>query len=176
MRAQQANYTLVVTDPAEGKQVVGGRWVYSVKGDPERPIYKDRYVAKGFSQIRGIDYTENFSPKARMETVRTVMQIAVDQNLTLHQMDVKSAYLHADISEEVYMCQPKGYELEGKVWRLRKSLYGLKQSGRNWHNLLHDYLIELNFKQSSADPCLYINRSGREVIILLVWVDGIILG
>ena len=91
-------------------------------------------------------------------------------------MDVKSAYLHADINEEVYMRQPKGYELEGKVWRLRKSLYGLKQSGRNWQNLLHDYLIELNFKQSSADPCLYINRSGREVVILLVWVDDIILG
>ena len=67
-------------------------------------------------------------------------------------MDVKSAYLHADINEEVYMRQPKGYELEGKVWRLRKSLYGLKQSGRNWQNLLHDYLIELNFKQYSADP------------------------
>ena len=74
------------------------------------------------------------------------------------------------------MRQPKGYELEGKVWRLRKSLYGLKQSSRNWHNLLHDYLIELNFKQSSADTCLYINHSGREVVILLVWVDDIILG
>ena len=104
------------------------------------------------------------------------MQIAVDQNLILHQMDVKSAYLHADIKEQVYMSPPKGYEVEGKVWRLKKSLYGLKQSGRNWHHLLHDYLVKLDFVQSSGDPCLYIKRNGDEVLILLVWVDDIILG
>ena len=73
MRALQANDTFVITDPPEGKQVVIGRWVYSVKGDPEHPIYKARYVAKGFSQRRGVDYMETFSPTARMETVRAVM-------------------------------------------------------------------------------------------------------
>ena len=77
------------------------------------------------------------------------------------------------------MRQSKGYELiKGKVWRLiwTKSLYGLKNSGRNWHNLLRDYLIELNFKQSLAYLCLYISQEGRKVVILLVWVDDDILG
>ena len=147
-----------MTDPPTGKQIVGGKWVFNVKGDTNNPTYKARYVAKGFSQIEGVDYTETFSPIARMETVRTLMQIAADENLILHQMDVKSAYLHVPIDEDVYVTQPSGYTVEGKVWKLNKSLYGLKQSGRNWHTMLHEYLLELNFNPSSADACLYIKR------------------
>jgi len=91
-----------------------------------------------------------------MESVRTVIQIAIQNDLILNQMDVKCAYLHAPIDEDVFVTQPQGYETTDKVWKLKKSLCGLKQSGRNWHNLLHEYLTnELSFKQSSADPCLY---------------------
>lgn len=175
MKSLKSNNTYTLTDPPTGKQIVGGKWVFNVKGDPNNPTYKARYVAKGFSQIEGVDYTETFSPTARMETVRTLMQIAADENLILHQMDVKSAYLHAPIDEDVYVTQPAGYTVEGKVWKLNKSLYGLKQSGRNWHTMLHEYLLELNFNSSSADACLYIKRDNGETTILLIWVDDIII-
>ena len=122
MESLQSNNTYTLTDPPTGKQIVGGKWVFNVKGNSEQPTYKARYVAIGYSQIQGVDYTETFSPTARMETVRTLMQIAADEDLILHQMDVKSAYLHAPIDEEVYVTQPPGYEVEGKVWKLNKSL------------------------------------------------------
>ena len=174
IKSLQLNDTYTLTEVPENKSIVGGKWVFHVKGKPESPIYKARYVAKGYSQIQGIDYTETFSPTARMESVRTVMQIAAQNDFTLHQMDVKSAYLHAPIEEDVFVTQPEGYETANMVWKLNKSLYGLKQSGRNWHILLHDYLInELSFKQSTADPCLYFQQGGND--ILLVWVDDIII-
>ena len=169
------NDTFTVTDLPEGKIPVGGRWVYVLKGDPKNPIYKARYVAKGYSQIAGIDYGETFSPTARMESVRSLMQIAVQYDLILHQMDVKSAYLHAPIDQEIYVNQPAGYSTANKVWKLNKSLYGLKQSGRNWHQTLHDYLMKLGFNKSTADPCIFFKRDGNDVTILLVWVDDIIV-
>ena len=170
------NETFVVTDLPAGKSLVGGKWVFAVKGDPDNPSYKARYVAKGYSQVEGIDYTETFSPTARMESVRTLMQIACQNDLLLHQMDVKSAYLHAPINEEVYVAQPQGYDSNpDKVWKLRKSLYGLKQSGRNWSITLHKYLKELNFEQSKADPCLFTKTVRDEIVMLLVWVDDIII-
>ena len=103
------------------------------------------------------------------------MQIAADENLILHQRDVKSVYLQAPIDEDVYVTQPADYTVEEKVWKLNKSLYGLKQSGRNWHTMLHKYLLELNFNPSSADACLYIKRDNGETMILLIWVDDIII-
>ena len=103
------------------------------------------------------------------------MQIAVQYDLLLHQMDVKSAYLHAPIDEEIYVNQPAGYVTPNKVWRLNKSLYGLKQSGRNWHQTLNSYLKEQGFDQSTADPCVFIKHESNDVTILLVWVDDIII-
>ena len=114
-------------------------------------------------------------PQHEYETVRTLMQIAADENLILHQRDVKSAYLQAPIDEDVYVTQPADYTVEEKVWKLNKSLYGLKQSGRNWHTMLHKYLLELNFNPSSADACLYIKRDNGETMILLIWVNDIII-
>jgi len=127
IKSLQLNDTYTLTEPPTNKSVVGGKWVFDIKGNPETPIYKARYVAKGYSQIQGIDYTETFSPTTRMESVRTVMQIAVQNDLILNQMDVKSAYLHAPINEDVFVTQPQGYETTNKVWKLKKSLYGLKQ-------------------------------------------------
>ena len=157
------------------KKLVGGRWVYALQGDPEEPVYKARYVAKGYSQIEGIDYSETFSTTARMESVRALVQIAVQNDWLLHQMDVKCAYLHAPIDQDVYVEPPIGYKSGCKVWKLNKSLYGLKQSGRNWHSVLHDYLKELDFAQSSADPCVFTTRNERGTVILLVWVDDMII-
>lgn len=101
------------------------------KGEVDR--YKARLVAKGYSQTYGIDYDETFAPSAKMGTVRTLISCAVNFGWPLHQMDVKNAFLHGDLHEEVYMEIPPGFansQTVGKVCRLKKSLYGLKQSPR----------------------------------------------
>ena len=103
IKSLRNNDTFAVTDLPEGKIPFGGRWIYALKGEPKNPIYKGRYVAKGYSQINGIDYGGTFSPTARMESVRSLMQIALQYDLILHQMDLKSAYLHAPVNLEIYV-------------------------------------------------------------------------
>jgi len=111
-----------------------------------------------------------------MESIRMLIQVVVQHDWSLHQMDVKVAYLHAPIECDVYVEPTPGYQQSSTtVWKLKRSLYGLKQSGRNWHNLLYDYLHEMNFTQSSADPCVFIQQVKNDTIVLLVWVDDIIL-
>jgi len=137
---------------------VGGRWVYSIKGDIDgHDKHKARFVAKGYSQRAGIDYGETFSPTANLTSIRVLMQKAAQEDLILHQMDVKTAYLHAPIDRDIYMEQPEGYVKEGEklVCKLKKSIYGLKQSGRNWNEMLHKCLTDDDFTQNQADHCIY---------------------
>ena len=178
MNSLKSNNTFTVTELPKEKTVVGEKWVYTVKGNPENPVYKARFVAKGYSQIAGVDFSETFSPTARMESIRMLVQVAIQKDWSLHQMDVKGAYLHAPIECDVYVQQPQGYKqsaITNLVWKLNKSLYGLKQSGRNWHNLLHQYLQEMNFVQSSADPCVFVQQIRNNTVVLLIWVDDIII-
>ena len=104
------NETFEVTDLPPERSAVGGRWVFDLRGDPKNPRYKARYVAKGYSQTEGVDYFETFSPTARMDTVRTLIQIGCEQDLLLHQMDVKSAF--APIKEETYVSEPQGFTVD----------------------------------------------------------------
>ena len=110
-----------------------------------------------------------------------LMQQAVQNDMITHQMDVKMAYLNAPIDCDIYIQQPEGFEKIGKngetlVCKLKKSLYGLKQSGRNWNNMLHNYLCEEKFTQSLADPCVYTrNSEADELVILIIWVADIII-
>ena len=111
MQSLEENQTFTLTKLPEGRKTLGGRWVYSIKeGGDGCEQYKARFVAKGYSQREGIDYGETFSPTANMTSVRVVMQKAAQENLVIHQMDVKTAYLHAPIDREMYMEQPEGYE------------------------------------------------------------------
>ena len=174
MRALEQNRTFELVRLPVNKNVVGGKWVYNLKESAQgSKSYKARYVAKGYSQVEGIDYFETFAPTASMTSVRTLMQIAAQQNLIVHQMDVSTAYLNADIDAEIYIRQPSGYEVnsdEGDelVWKLNKSLYGLKQSGRNWNQLLHDFMTKEGYDRNPADQCLYYKNVGNEIIYVLV--------
>ena len=136
-------------------------------------------MAKGYTQVHGIDYFDTFSPNAKLTSVRTLTQISEENDLIVHQMDVKTAYLNADIDYEMYVSQPEGYvQSDGKellVWRLFKSLYGPKQSGRNWNNLLHKFFISNKFVQPSVDPCVYFYICQSELVIVLIWVGDILL-
>ena len=179
MHSLKVNDPFTLTPLPEGKQTVGGRWVYAVKESADGTLtHKARYVAKGYSQTKDIDYFETYAPTTQMTSVRVLMQLAAKLDLTVHQLDVKTAYLSAPIDCEIYLEQAEGYEVPGKdkklVYKLNKSLYGLKQSGRNWNSVLNNELINNGFKQSLADICMYLKHDGKDIIILLIWVDDII--
>ena len=178
MQALKENGTYDLAPLPPGKSAVGGRWVYSVKPDPSGERYKARFVAQGYSQEKGTDYDETFAPTAKMTSLRTFVHIAARLGLNIHQLDVKAAYLNAEIDREVYVQQPPGYEVEGEeklYCKLKKSLYGLKQSGRLWNKNIHEFLISSGFKQSQADHCLYTKHDGRKIVLVLLWVDDIIV-
>ncbi|WVZ69158.1 hypothetical protein U9M48_017993 [Paspalum notatum var. saurae] len=133
MRALEKNKTWELVDLPLGKQPVGCKWVFTIKHTPEGKVkrYKARLVAKGYIQTYGIDYEETFAPVAKKNSIRTLISCAANLNWLIYQMDVKNAFLHGDLHEEVYMHIPPGFETSrttGKVLRLRRSLYGLKQS------------------------------------------------
>ena len=114
-----------------------------------------------------------------MSSLRMLLHACVDQDLKFHQLDVKTAYLHASLDSEIYVEQPQGYSIlsdgNNLVWRLHNSLYGLKQSGRNWNFVLRDHLIESGFVQSKADYCLFVSRKSGGVIHIIFWIDDIIV-
>lgn len=179
--ALEDNDTYEIVPLPVGQTVVGGRWVYALKTDQNGDSkFKARYVAKGYSQVPGVDFNETFAPTARFTSIRLLMQIALQENLSVHQMDVKSAYLNAPIDCDLYMQQPEGYEQFGKdgeklVFKLKRSLYGLKQSGRNWNTMMHDYLTNEGFERSLADPCVYTRNCNMKKVIIVIWVDDIIV-
>ena len=121
--------------------------MYAIKTGPnEEEKCKARFVAKEYLQVPNVDYHETFSPTAKMTSIRVLMQLAVQYNLTVHQMDVKTAYSNAPMDCELYVEQPEGFTVTNRkgehlVYKLKKSLYGLKQSGRNWNGVLHSYLV-----------------------------------
>ena len=122
-----------------GECAVGARLVHTVKLDNQNNVvkYKARYVAKGYAQRRGIDYYQTFAPTVRLSTIRVLLHIYVQYDLTIfHQIDVSSAYLIADVDVDLYIEQPKGFEIrKNKVCKLKKSLYGLKQAGKLWNQV-----------------------------------------
>ena len=180
MKLLEENGTYSLVPLPKGRKAIGSRWVYTVKlGTDGEEQLKARCVAKGFSQIADIDYTETFSPTARMTSIRMFMQMAIEQSMMVHQMDFNCAYLNADIDAEIYMKQPEGFKKDpGLVCKLNKSLYGLKQSGRLWNGMLDKFLKENDFTNSLADTCVYTWTSldGKSKLILLIWVDDLIIG
>ena len=181
MESLKQNKVFEITQLPPGKSLIGGKWVYTTKVDVEgNSKCKARYVAKGYAQREDIDYTETSLPTAHMTSVRMLAQNAVDNDMSVHQMEVKTAYLNAPIDCELYIEQPQGYEVTGGngdklVWKLEKSLYGLKQSERNWNHLLHSFLVDEGFEQSVTNPCLYKKSVDENVVLLLFWVDDILV-
>ena len=163
----------------KGKKVVGSKWVFKTKrnvdGNVER--YKARLVAQGYSHKYVQDYDETFSPVVRFESLRMIIALSVQRCLKMHQMDVTTAFLNGELNDEVYMKQPEGYVVKGKeslVCKLKKSIYGLKQSPRCWNSVLDQFLKKIGFVQATSDPCLYIASEG-ELFLIAVYVDDIVI-
>uniref|UniRef100_A0A8R7UCU5 Reverse transcriptase Ty1/copia-type domain-containing protein n=1 Tax=Triticum urartu TaxID=4572 RepID=A0A8R7UCU5_TRIUA len=180
LNALEKNRTWELVHLPEGKKAVSCKWIYTVKQNPEGKIerYKARLVARGYSQTYGIDYDETFAPVAKMSTVRILISCATNFGWPLHQLDVKNAFLHGDLHEEVYMEIPPGFSTPrtaGKVCRLRKSLYGLKQSPRAWFDRFRHAVCHMGYKQCNGDHTVFYRHAERRITILAVYVDDIII-
>ncbi|KAM1425821.1 hypothetical protein TB2_017749 [Malus domestica] len=179
LRALNENKTWSITKLPKGMRAVGCRWVYKTKfksdGSVER--HKARLVARGFTQTYGINYKETFAPVAKMNSVRVLLSVAVNHDWPLYQMDVKNAFLHGELKEDVYMQLPPGHpqEEEGMVCKLHKAIYGLKQSPRAWYAKLSSVLENIGFKMSNADSSLFVRDSSAGKLVVLIYVDDLIV-
>ncbi|CAN1127242.1 Retrovirus-related Pol polyprotein from transposon TNT 1-94 [Linum perenne] len=179
--ALEKNGTWNIVQLPTGKRPVGCKWIFTTKyhsdGSVER--YKARLVARGFTQSFGIDYQETFAPVAMLKTVRILLSLAVNEDWPLFQMDVKNAFLNGDLEEEVYMNIPEGVVHKGEknsVCKLRKSLYGLKQSPRAWFGKFSKTVISLGYTHCQTDDTMFVRHSKDDKItILIVYVDDIII-
>eukprot|EP00253_Pinus_taeda_P013990 PITA_13990 len=164
----------------ENKSVVSSCWLYKVKQAADGSVekHKARFVARGFSQVKGIDYDETFALVARYSSIILMLALSAQMGWKIHQMDVKTALPNGKIEEEVYIEQPKGFETfdhESHVCRLKRALYGLKQAPRAWYTNIDNYFIRLGFTKSEADANLYhIMVKGKQLIIFL-YVDDLML-
>jgi hypothetical protein len=167
-----ANNTFtVVTRPRDCSEV-SMRWVYSLKYKPNGEIerFKARLVARGFSQIHGVNYTETFAPTIRIDSLRVFLAIVAIEDLECDVVDVCNAFTEADLKEKVYLTPPPMIEVRpGQVLRCNRSLYGLKQAARDWNQTQHKKMIKMGFTQSKADPCIYYHPERH--IMIGVYVD-----
>ncbi|GJU83332.1 putative ribonuclease H-like domain-containing protein [Tanacetum coccineum] len=172
----QEVWTLV--DLPNGKGAIGTKWIFSNKKD-ERGIVirnKARLVAQGYTQEEGIDYDEDFALVARIKSIRLFLAYASFKDFVVYQMDVKNAFLYGKIIEEVYVCQPPGFEdpyFPDRVYKAKKALYRLHQAPRAWYETLSTYLLDNGFQRGKNDKTLFIKRHKGD--ILLQKKDGIFI-
>ncbi|GKB35414.1 retrovirus-related pol polyprotein from transposon TNT 1-94 [Tanacetum coccineum] len=138
---------------------------------------KARLVAKGYHQEEGLDFEESFTSVARLEAVRIFLANAASKNITVYQMDVKTAFLNGELKEEVYVSQPEGFvdpDRPHHVYRLKKALYGLKQAPRAWYDTLSKFFLEQGFSKGVVNPTLFIRKTGKHTLHVQIYVDDII--
>ncbi|KAJ9544511.1 hypothetical protein OSB04_024218 [Centaurea solstitialis] len=170
-----------LVDLPNGHRAIGTKWIFRNKKDERGIVIKNkaRLVAQGYTQEEGIDYDEVFAPVARIEAIRLFLAYASFKNFKVYQMDVKSAFLYGKIEEEVYVCQPPGFEdprYPDRVYKLNKALYGLHQAPRAWYDTLSTYLLENDFTRGVIDKTLFIKREKQEILLVQIYVDDIIFG
>nr|GEX04770.1 retrovirus-related Pol polyprotein from transposon TNT 1-94 [Tanacetum cinerariifolium] len=157
------------------------KWLFKNKHDEEQTVIrnKSRLVVRGYRQEEGIDFEESFPLVARMEAIRIFLAYAAHKSFTVFQMDVKTAFLHGSLKEDVYVCQPEGFidaDHPSHVYKLKKALYGLKQAPRAWYDELSTFLLQNHFFKGTINPTLFIRRFYDDILVVQVYVDDIIFG
>lgn len=177
LTALTSKHVWIETPTPKGKPIVTPRWVFAKKHDAQGHLvrHKARLVARGFTQIHGLNYDETYSPVARYDSLRIIARLAALRGWKIHQMDVETAYLYSNLRHEVFMHCPEGYEPTTSdhpvVLRLQKALYGLKQSGREWFGTLKRTMCDMNMTPLPSDPCVF----RRKDLIVGVYVDDIVI-
>lgn len=174
LRSLETTGTYELTDLPKDRKTIGCKWVFERKKEHDNIRFKARLGAQGFSQKYGEDYDEVFAPVARAPTIRLLLSFAGIRQFLVKQFDVKTAFLNGSLKEEIYMRQPPGFKQGEKVFRLRKSLYGLKQAARSWHIMLNESLKRNGFSQSQADDCLFMKHKENDICYLVVHVDDML--
>jgi len=187
MEAMQSEYdsllenkTWDLVDLPPDKKALTSRWIFKTKRNANSEIkrHKARLVIRGCSQKKGIDYEETYSPVVRYGTIRVLFALAAKYDLDVDHIDAVTAFLHGDLTEEIYMRQPEGFVIKGKeakVCRLRKAMYGLKQGSRAWNQRLNSIIQQIGFTQSKVDQCVYIYTKEDKKIIIVVYVDDLLI-
>ena len=178
MLALKKNETWERCPLPKGKKTVGCRWVFSIKNHADGSIerYKARLVAKGYIRTYGVDYSETFSPIAKIDTIRVLFSIAANKDWPLHQFDVKNAFLRGEL-EEVYIKAPPGFSEDftpGEGCKLRNALYGLKQSPRALFGRF-TATMKFGYKQSNSDHTLFLRKEKNRITCLIIYVNDMVI-
>lgn len=167
----------VVSRPKD-KRIIKSKWIFNIKEDPTtgQRKYKARLVALGCGQRPGVDYEETFAPVVRAETIRLLFSITAEKKRKMKIYDVKTAFLHGTLNEEIYMELPEGFqENKEEVCKLNRNIYGLKQAGRCWNELLTEVLIKIGLKQSKEDPCLFFVIKENQFLLCGIHIDDMVV-
>ncbi|CAI7883973.1 unnamed protein product [Closterium sp. NIES-54] len=179
MASWKSTGTYVDDVPPPGANIVSGMWIFRVKRPPgSPPVFKARYVARGFSQREGVDFFQTFSPTPKMTTLRVLLHVAAQRDYELHSLDFSTAFLQGSLHEEIWLCRPPGFTGSfppGTQWSLRRPVYGLRQAPREWHDTLRTTLAALGFAPSTADPSLFLRTdTSLPPFYILVYVDDLV--
>ena len=181
LHSPNKNQTWTLVERPKNQRVVGCIWLFKRKeGIPgsEQPSYKTRLVAKGYSQVQGVDFNEIYSPVVKHYSITIILSLVPQFDLELEQLDVKTAFLHGDLEETIYMDQPEGIKpgTENLVCLLKKSLYGLRQSPRQWYKRFDEFMLGIKFIRYSYDSCVYLKMKNDQVAMsLLLYVDDMLI-
>jgi hypothetical protein len=172
--------TMVIDNNNKLLNIIDTRWIFKKKRNETGQVvrFKARLVARGFTQEYGVDYIETFAPVLKMKSLRLILALSATQQRSIVQLDVKTAFLNAEVHEDIYIAIPEGMKVNSTttVLKLNKALYGIKQAPREWNININNYLISINFKACKKDPCIYTKKSIRNNIIILgLFVDDIIV-
>ncbi|CAI7756105.1 unnamed protein product [Closterium sp. NIES-53] len=171
MASWKSTGTYVDEVPPPGANIVSGMWIFRVKRPPDSPpVFKARYVARGFSQRQGVDYFQTFSPTPKMTTLRVLLHVAAQRDYELHSLDFNTAFLQGSLHEEIWLRRPPGFTGSfppGTQWSLRRPVYGLRQAPREWHDTLRTAIAALGFAPSTADPSLFLRT---DTCLLLFYI------
>ncbi|CAI7917608.1 unnamed protein product, partial [Closterium sp. NIES-54] len=179
MASWKSTGTYVDEVPPPGANIVSGMWIFRVKRPPgSPPVFKARYVARGFGQWQGVDYFQTFSPTPKMTTLWVLLHIAAQRDYELHSLDFSTAFLQGSLHEEIWLRRPPGFTGSfppGTQWSLRRPVYGLRQAPREWHDTLRTTLAALGFAPSTAGPSLFLRTdTSLPPFYILVYVDDLV--
>ncbi|CAI7889549.1 unnamed protein product [Closterium sp. NIES-54] len=179
MASWKSTGTYVDEVPPPRANIVSGMWIFRVKRPPgSPPVFKARYVARGFSQRQGVDYFQTFSPTPKMTTLRVLLHVAAQRDYELHSLDLSTAFLQGSLHEEIWLRRPPGFTGSfppGTQWSLWRPVYGLRQAPREWHDTLRTTLVALGFAPSTADPSLFLRTDTLlPPFYILVYVDDLV--